>query len=108
MHDAADRTELCEERHEAVAAIVSDLISLAEHVQASIDLIETAIARESLSDEDMANVVVLDDITPQYVKASHALNTCRTSVGTAIRFLFDAGYDTAASARGSIRLQACG
>jgi hypothetical protein len=55
------------ETNEGFGVIVCDLISLVEHVQASINLIDGAIAREiSLGDTDAANVVVLDDVTPQY------------------------------------------
>jgi hypothetical protein len=46
MHQAADRAELCEERNDSFGAIVSDLISPVGHVQAKINLIEAAIARE--------------------------------------------------------------
>ena len=46
-------------------SIVSDLASLIEHVQASLRLIESAIDRESyLGDQEAADVVVLDDVTP--------------------------------------------
>jgi hypothetical protein len=33
---------------------------------------------------------VLDDITPQYLKASHALQACRASLDTALQCLLDA------------------
>jgi hypothetical protein len=57
-----------------------------EHVQASIDLIDGAISREaSLGEPDTNNVIVLDDVTPQYLKASYALNTCSASLDTALK-----------------------
>jgi len=89
---------------ESFRAIVSDLISLVEHVQASIDLIEGAIAREtSIGDGDAGNVIVLDDVTPQYLKAGHALHACGASLETALKSLFEAR----ASARRPLRLVAC-
>src|SRR6185437_9430465 len=61
--------------------VVADLIALVEHVRASIDLIDGAISREaSLGEPDTSNVVVLDDVTPQYLRASYALNTCSASL----------------------------
>ena len=88
---------------ESFGTIVSDLISLAEHVQASINLIEGAIAREtSLGDGGIGNVIVLDDVTPQYLKAGHALHACSASLETALRSL----YETSVSARRPLRLTA--
>jgi exonuclease VII small subunit len=72
-------------------AIVSDLIALVEHVQASIDLINGAISREAtLGEPDTSNVIVLDDVTPQYPRASYALNTCSASLDMALKSLLDA------------------
>jgi hypothetical protein len=73
-------------------SIVSDLVSLIEDVQASIKLIESAIVRESPVDhlEIAANVVVLDDVTPRYLKAGAALNTCKAGLGVALHVLLDA------------------
>src|SRR5215470_10489306 len=89
---------------ESFRTILSDLISLIEHVQGSIDLIEGAIAREtSLGDGEAGNVIVLDDVTPQYLKAGHALHACNASLETALRSLFE----TKASAHRPLRLVAC-
>jgi hypothetical protein len=97
MHNAAAGID------ESFGAIVSDLISLVEHVQASINLIEGAIVREtSLGDGDTGNVIVLDDVTPQYLKANHALHACNASLETALRSLFE----TRASAHRPLRLVA--
>jgi hypothetical protein len=85
MHNAATGAD------DGFGTIVSDLISLVQHVQASIGLIDGAIAREtSLGEPDCANVIVLDDVTPQYLKASRALQTCSASLDTALRSLLDA------------------
>jgi hypothetical protein len=65
MQHAADRVE-CFEAHDSFGAIVSDLVLLVEHVQASINLIEHAIAREvTVGDHENSNVIILDDVTPQ-------------------------------------------
>ena len=91
MQHAADGVERFE-AHDGFGAIVSDLISLVEHVQASINLVERAIAREiTVGDHENSNVIILDDVTPQYVKASTALNSCSTDPGHAVQFLLDAG-----------------
>jgi hypothetical protein len=73
-------------------SIVSHLVSLIEHVQASIKSIESAIVRESPADdlEIAANVIVLDDVTPHYLKAGAALNTCNAGLGVALHVLLDA------------------
>jgi hypothetical protein len=73
-------------------SIVAELVSLIEHVQASVTLLEAALARETAlgNQEAAANVVVLDDVTPRYVKASDALHTCNAGLGAALRFLLDA------------------
>ena len=92
------------EANEGFGVIVSDLISLVEHVQASIHLIEGAIAREvALGDGDAGNVIVLDDVTPQYLKAGHALHACSANLETALNSLFE----TKASAHRPLRLVAC-
>ena len=81
MQHAADGVERLE-AHDGFEAIVSDLVALVEHVQASISLIEREIAREMTIDIlENSNIVVLDDITPQYMKASTALNSCSANLG---------------------------
>jgi hypothetical protein len=90
MQYAADEPGRFEEHGEGLGNIVSNLNTLVEHIQASIDLIEGAIARETaFADQDGSNIVVLDDVTPQYMKASTALHSCRASLGTALQFLLD-------------------
>lgn len=102
MQCAADGAERVREQGGQFGAIVSDLTSLLEHVQASIELIDSAIAREvTAADSDNANVIVLDDVTPQYMKASHALNSCSRNLDTALRFLLDAATSAARPARRS-------
>jgi hypothetical protein len=93
-------------------SIVSELASLIEHVQASIELLEAALARESTlgNQEASANVVILDDVTPRYVKANAALNACSAGLGVALHLLLDnktSGHGTgelAGSDRRPVRL----
>jgi hypothetical protein len=81
-----------DDRNDTHHAVVAELASLLECVQAGIKLIETAIAGEvSLgSSESAANVVVLDDVTPRYLKASAALDTCNAGLQLALHVLRDA------------------
>ncbi len=76
-----------EARQDTDDRIVSDLESLIEHVQATMYRIEEALVRESAAgNQEIAdNIVVLDDVTPRYVKANAALRNsprpwmpCRT------------------------------
>ena len=79
----------------AYRAVVSDLVSLIEHVQSSLRLIEQTIARETSpetspgSPESSTNVIVLDDVSPRYMKAATALQTRDVSLGAALRSLLD-------------------
>jgi hypothetical protein len=71
MQHAADSVERFEAHdsfgaQDSFGAIVSDLISLVEHIQSSINPIERAIARETtVGDHENSNVIILDDVTPQ-------------------------------------------
>ena len=81
------------DRNDGHHSIVSELVSLVEHVQASMMLLEAAIARElAPGNQDVAgNVFVLDGITPRYVRANAALNACNAGLGVALHYLLDAG-----------------
>ena len=72
-------------------SVVSDLVSLIEHIQASMKMLEQAIARELPLDDLEAydDVVVLDDVTPHYVRANTVLDTCRAGLGVALHGLLD-------------------
>jgi hypothetical protein len=92
MQDAAGGASAqSSSRNDDYRAIVSDLEALIQQVQASIKLIETAIVGESpLGNQEIAaNVVVLDDVTPRYVRANAALNACNAALGGAMHFLLD-------------------
>jgi hypothetical protein len=88
---ASDASTQSGGRDDSYSSIVSDLETLIAHVQASLNLIETAIARETpLGNQEIStNVVVLDDVTPRYIKANAALNTCHAGLGVALHFLMD-------------------
>jgi hypothetical protein len=82
------------DRQDILGSIVSELASLISQVQTSIRLVETAIAREAApADQEAADVVVLDDITPRYLKARAALNTCDAGLGAALHYLREANSD---------------
>jgi hypothetical protein len=93
-------------------SVVSELVSLIEHVQASMKLLEAAIAREAApgNQEAAGNVFILDDVTPRYVEANAALNACNADLGVALDCLLDTRptrYGTgelAASGRRPVRL----
>jgi len=69
--------------------VVADLASLMDRIHASLELLERAIAFEmSTGKEDIsADIVVLDDITPAYAKASAALGARGASLGLALHML---------------------
>jgi hypothetical protein len=92
MHNAehGDASVPSEAREDNFYLIVSDLVSLINHVQASLTLIETAKAQAISAEQEFGDVVVLDDITPLYVQAGAALGTCNTSLNTALQFLLAA------------------
>jgi hypothetical protein len=81
------------DRYDGSGSIVLDVESLIERVQASTGLVESAIAIESPlgHHEIAANVVVLDDVTPRYLNARAALNTCRASLEVPLHLLLDSG-----------------
>ena len=80
-----------EDRNCLHGAIVSDIVSLIACVRTSMELIDAAVAGEApLGDQEIGtNVVVLDDVTPRYVRARAALNSCEAHLGAALRFLRD-------------------
>lgn len=80
-----------DDRNDAYRSVVSDLVSLTEHVQASLKRVESAIARETSpgNDDAASDVTVLDDVTPCYTKASAALQACDAGLGIALHFLLD-------------------
>jgi hypothetical protein len=67
---AGDGSEIRSDDH-AYRLVVSDLVFLLGHVQASLKLIELAVAGEASPGNHYAapNVIVLDDVTPRYAQA---------------------------------------
>ena len=82
-----------DDRNGGEGSIVSELVSLIEHVRASMKLIESAIAMEPAFGDPgtSANVVVLDDVTPRYQNARAALNTCNSSLEVTLHLPLDSG-----------------
>src|SRR4051794_15941043 len=80
------------DRNNGDHAIASELVSLIEHVRASMKLLEAAIASESAAgnQEAAGNVFVLDDVMPRYIKANAALSACNAGLGVALHYLLDA------------------
>ena len=78
-----------DDRDDIYRAVVADIASLIEHIQASLTMIEAAVASEASAAvlELAANVVVLDDVTPRYLKAGAALRACDAGLGVALHFL---------------------
>jgi len=83
------------DRNDAYRAVVSDLVSLAEHVQNSLRLIEQTIGEETSPEtspcgpESSTTLIVLDDVSPRYMKAVAALQACDVNLGIALRSLRD-------------------
>lgn len=78
-------------RNDGYDLIVSDLVSLIERVRESMNLVETAIAEESLlGDQELAaNIVVLDDVTPRYTKVCAELTASNAGLAAALHLLLD-------------------
>ncbi len=93
MHSATGSDVQSNGRNDSHGSVVSDLISLIEHMQASMKMLEVAIARElPLAGQEVGdNVIVLDDVTPCYVKANAALHACKAGLGVVLHFLAGAG-----------------
>jgi hypothetical protein len=92
MQNAADYTSVRPgDLNDNYTAIVSNLRSLVEQVSAAMKLIESAIASEAATGHpDMAtNIVVLDDVTPRYIRANAALSTCNAGLGVALHVVHD-------------------
>ena len=92
MQNTADHGSVqSDNRNDCCSSIISNLGFLVEQVRANMKLIESAIAGEaSFDDQAMAaNIVVLDDVTPRYVRANAALNACSVGLDVALDLLRD-------------------
>ena len=93
MRDASgDGAHAPQDQNDVNHALVSDLVSMIEHVQGSLRLIERTIAGEMSigGPESSTNVIVLDDVSPRYMKAAAAVQACDVNLGIALRALLDA------------------
>jgi hypothetical protein len=89
------------DQNAAYRAVVSDLVSLVARVQDSLRLIEQTIAKETSpetapetppgSSESSTNIIVLDDVSPRYMKSAAALQACDVHLGIALRSLLGSG-----------------
>ena len=88
QHQAKNR-----DQNDACRAVVSDLVSLVEHVRKCLRLIEQTIAEEMPlgGPESSTNVIVLDDVSPRYAKAASAVQACGVNLEIALRSLLDDG-----------------
>ena len=93
MHNAIGAGVQPDGQNGSYSSVVSGLVSLIEHMQASMKMLEGAIARElPLAGQQVAdNVIVLDDITPCYLKANNALRDCKAGLGIALHSLAGTG-----------------
>ena len=94
-------TQARDDQNAAYRAVVADLVSLVEHVQNSLRLMEQMIAGEMPrgSSESSINIVVLDDVSPRYMKSAAALQACGVNLGIALRTLLDSGDSDPCAAR---------
>jgi hypothetical protein len=91
--------------NESCHSVVANLMSLIEHLDASRKMLEVAIIRESAhSSPDMhGDFIVLDDVTPCYLIADAALNTCNAALAVTLHALLGA-YPTKVGPRESREL----
>jgi hypothetical protein len=94
MHNAAQGNiapASDDNQNDACGTVVSEFVNLIEHVQSSLRLIERAIACETSlgSPESSANVVVLDDVSPRYTRATAALQACDANLSIALCSLLE-------------------
>jgi hypothetical protein len=94
MHQAAAGNRIIVPRevaHDGGDGLIKELQSLSERVRAVTRAINTAIALERISSSTDAatDVVVLDDVTPRYLRANSALQACNIHLDGALQFLRD-------------------
>lgn len=80
-------SSLSENRNDSHGLIVANLASLIQRIQQTNTLIEAAIIRAAAVPEMeiTAKLVVLDDVTPGYVKARAALKGCEAGLEMALQ-----------------------
>ena len=100
------RRTAAHDQNAAYRAVVSDLVSLR--------LIEQTIARETSPEtshggpEGSTNIIVLDDVSPRYTKATAALQACDVDLGIALRSLLEVrGHASPENASGRAHAPRC-
>jgi hypothetical protein len=93
-------------------SVLSELLALAERIEASMKLLEQAISSETTcSDPEIRDsVFVLDDVTPCYARAGAALLACQIGLGEALHLIRDiptSAPDPGRLARSRGRLAGC-
>jgi hypothetical protein len=85
------------DRSESYRAMLSNLASMIEQIEASKTLIKSIIAGEAATgdQEGAAGIAVLDDITPGFARANDALSTCGTVLAAALCLMQDTGNSAA-------------
>lgn len=75
--------------NESCHAVVANLVTLIEHLDASRKLLEVAIVREAAHDglDTHGEFVILDDVTPCYLSADAALNACDAALAVTLHAL---------------------
>jgi hypothetical protein len=73
-------------------SVVVNLQSLIGHIQASIAMVEAAVASEFCdgNQDAAADIFVLDDVTPPYETAHAALKASGAGLGAALQLILDA------------------
>ena len=91
MHQAASNRLIVprDAPHDGGDGLIKELQSLSERVRAVTRAINTAIALERVSSsaDTAADIVVLDDVTPRYLRANSALQACNIHLEGALQFL---------------------
>ena len=89
MQNATNDSPRSTNGNESCRSVVTNLVALIEHLDASRKLIELAIIRETAHGglDVHGEFVVLDDVTPCYLSADAALNACNAALATTLRAL---------------------
>jgi hypothetical protein len=75
------------DRNEKFRMVMSDLASVIGHVRNSLELIEAEMASEAAPEEAAGDIIVLDDVTPGYVRAHAVLRDCDAGLSAALCLL---------------------
>jgi hypothetical protein len=89
MQNATNDNPRSSDGHESCRSVVTNLVTLIDHLDTSRKLLERAIVRETAHGglDVRGDFVVLDDVTPCYLSADAALNACNAALATTLRAL---------------------